>query len=135
FILCLFAFGLIASSQVFAGNSELFSYNKKAIETEFAELNSIEEYVLLNDGITLSVMHSGNIDIANNLTSFSLSNSTGFVGPLMIPSFIWGCVLGPIGVLAVYVLADDPKSETKKALWGCILGSLLWGSSSFLYYR
>jgi len=127
-LLCLFAIGLIASSQVFAGDGELFCYNKNAVNTEFAELNAIEDFVLQNNGITLSEMKASNSDFTNSLPTFSfISTSVIYGGPIGIPSFVWGCILGPVGILAVYLLADDPSSEARKALWGCILGTLLWG--------
>ncbi len=124
---CLIVIGLIASGQVFAGKGELFSYNKENVKTQFAELNVIEDYVMHNDGITLSELTSDNSEFANNLSTFSLIESSLIVGPIGIPSFIWGCVLGPVGILAVYILADDPHVEARKAFWGCLLGSLLWG--------
>lgn len=127
-LLCLFAVGLIASGQVFAGDGELFSYNKDALNTEFAELSAVEDYVIQNNGITLSEMQADNSDLAGSLPAFSfISTTTIYGGPIGIPSFVWGCVLGPVGILAVYLLADDPSSEARKALWGCIIGSILWG--------
>lgn len=126
FLLFLLAVGLFASTQAIASNGELFTYNKQAVNTEFAELNAIENFVNQNDGITLSEMKSQNLDFANTISTFSL-DSSAIIGPIGIPSFLWGCILGPVGVLIVYLIADDPKSEAKKAFWGCVIGSLLWG--------
>lgn len=61
---------------------------------------------------------------------------------LGIPSFLWGCGLGVVGLLVVYIVSDEDKVETKKAMWGCITStavvtvinviwwSALWGASN-----
>ncbi len=61
--------------------------------------------------------------------------------PLGIPSFLWGCILGVIGILLVYILTDGDKLETKKALWGMLVWVGVWVilyvgvlSSSALWY-
>ena len=41
-------------------------------------------------------------------------------GALGIPSFLWGCVLGPTGVIITYLATKDSKEE-KKALLGCLI--------------
>jgi cytochrome c biogenesis protein CcdA len=41
--------------------------------------------------------------------------------PLGIPSFLWGCILGIVGVLIVYIITDGDKAETKKSLWGFLV--------------
>jgi len=131
FLLFLLAVGIFATTQASTSNGELFTYNKKAVNTEFAELNAIENYVNQNDGITLSEMKSQNLDLATSISNFSF-DSSAIIGPIGIPSFLWGCILGPVGVLIVYLIADDPKSEAKKAFWGCVIGSLL-GTTMTVY--
>ena len=56
-----------------------------------------------------------------------------FDGPVDIPSFIWGCVAGPVGVLVVYLVTED-NDETKKALLGCILWGVFVGGF-FVFWR
>jgi cytochrome c biogenesis protein CcdA len=46
--------------------------------------------------------------------------------PLGIPSFLWGCILGVVGILLVYILTDGDKAETKKALWGMLVWIGVW---------
>jgi hypothetical protein len=59
--------------------------------------------------------------------------------PLGIPGFWWGFCLGWVGMLIVYLMMDegqDRKDQVKKALIGCIIGSIIglgiyflaWGS-------
>jgi len=45
--------------------------------------------------------------------------------PLGIPSFLWGFILGVIGILIVYLITEN-GDETKKALWGCLAFTVLW---------
>ena len=37
-----------------------------------------------------------------------------------IASFLWGCAFGWVGLLIVYLVTDNDKEQTKKALWGCL---------------
>ncbi len=43
--------------------------------------------------------------------------------PLGIAPFLWGCVLGWVGLLVVYLVTDGDKAQTKKALTGCLVGT------------
>lgn len=65
--------------------------------------------------------------------------------PLGIPAFFWGCCFGLLGVILVVLITDNDKSQTKKALYGCLtatgavvllyvillLAGVAWGSFSF----
>jgi hypothetical protein len=67
-----------------------------------------------------------------------VSESSEDVGPLGIPSFIWGlgfgflggCLIGLAGVLIVYLWADESdnrKKHVNNSLTGCFLGALISG--------
>ncbi len=137
--LLLMLFAIIALTvQVQAGNADLFSYDKAAIETEFADLQTLEDYVYNHQSTTLTdLLASGSALVANlNLMgSNPFGPSLAFDDPpLGIPSFIWGCVFGVAGLAVVYFVTEDDE-ETKKALWGCITSTVvgvvfyftLWG--------
>jgi hypothetical protein len=64
-----------------------------------------------------------------NLTESTSTLSALTEGALGIPSFIWGCVLGWIGILITYLVTQDSE-ETKKALYGCLIG---WVGGFLLY--
>ena len=125
FILCFIAL----SSSIFtinASNTDLFSYNKNEVEAQLDELTQLENYVNDNQGVTLNDLQNSN---SNILESLNLNESNGInfsmaEPPLGIPSFIWGCCLGFVGIGIVYFMTED-KEETKKALWGCILGTVV----------
>jgi Na+/proline symporter len=53
--------------------------------------------------------------------------------PLGIPSFWWGCIIGVWGIAVVYFVTED-KEETKQALKGCIIGTLVWVVLYFGFY-
>jgi apolipoprotein N-acyltransferase len=46
---------------------------------------------------------------------------TGEKNPVLgIPSFLWGCGLGVVGMAVVYIVSNQNMDETKKSLWGCL---------------
>ena len=124
---------LIAGTSM-AGQAELFSYNQEAVEMEMAELSCLENFVLENPGISLSDLVASENELVANM-----AHSPAFYGlntmnekALGIGGFWWGCCLGPLGILVVWLAADDP-AETRKSIFGCVISTLLSGSSSFLY--
>lgn len=122
-------FILAISSTLFAGNEELFSYNKEAITSEFAELTALENYVLNNPSSTLSVLVADQNNLVTGLDLYS-SNSMGLSfgePPLGIPSFLWGCAFGVVGVAIVYFITEEDKAETKKSFYGCITTTVVSG--------
>lgn len=44
--------------------------------------------------------------------------------PLGIPSFVWGLCFGVAGIAIVYFVTDS-KDEAMSALWGCVVGSVV----------
>jgi Na+/proline symporter len=118
---------VIAVTTVFAGNADLFSYDKDQLNKEFANLDMLENYVKINEGITLtSLINENNPLIAGISFSNPFNLSMPFSEPpLGIPSFWWGCIIGVWGVAVVYFVTED-KEETKQALKGCVIGTLVW---------
>lgn len=111
-----------------AESADLFKVDDQEINTEFAQLNELEQFVNANEGITLEEINTNNPLVKN------LNNSSDILGvistlrgepPLGIPSFVWGACLGLAGVAIVYFVADD-RDETKKALTGCAVISGLY---------
>lgn len=110
-----------------ANDANLFSYDKSSVNSQMSAINSVENFVNSNPGVTLDELQASNNDILNgvNLNANASSFSSLAEGPLGIPSFLWGCVLGAIGILLVYLISQDSE-ETKKALWGCLAGAGVW---------
>jgi len=115
--------------------------DEAALNEAMMELNELDEYLNVNEGVTYAELETSGSELILNV-----NNSTAPLGmdmegepPLGIPSFLWGCILGPLGILLVYVISDGDKSETKKALWGMLawvgvvillnVGLFAWGAA------
>lgn len=102
----------------------LFSYDRAAVDQSMQPLTRVEEYVASHQGVTLEQLQSENNTVINGISlSNKLTNAQLIDGPIGIPSFLWGCILGWIGILIVYLVTEDTE-ETKKALWGCITSAV-----------
>lgn len=115
-----------------ASNADLFEYNPASLNAEMQELNDLESFVSNNAGVTYTDMLMGGnsllVNIENPLSP--ISNMSIAEGPLGIPSILWGCCLGLIGVLIVYIVSNEDKHELKMSLVGCLIGTAV----SIVYY-
>ena len=124
---------MLMSTLTFAGNIDLFNYDENKINQEMADLNVLESMVLQNQDLTYDdLLQTGNPLVMGLNTDSSIMLPSQINTPIL-PPFWWGCILGPVGVLLVYVLEDDP-AQTKSAFWGCLISTLLWGGSSWFWY-
>lgn len=129
FFLVSFIIGLLSFNSK-ASNSDLFQYDENVIIEKFQSLNNLELFINQNQGITLTEIqaNSENDGLVANLDKSGINCSFSILAgaPLGIPSFLWGCCFGAVGVLIVYLTADDPE-ETKKSVYGCITGAVISG--------
>ena len=106
--------------------SQVMTFNEKAVNAEFEKLNKLEEYVASHEGTTIEDVKdtelTQDLKLDTNVTNAVVAGDL----PLGIPAFWWGCVLGLLGVLAVYLITDKDKEQTKKALYGCLAWTVLW---------
>ena len=123
-----FLFSLIIFNglgKTMANEADLFSYDEVNIENQMVQLDLIEDYVMNNPGMTLTLMKTGENHQASRFSDlngtevFSQKNES----VLGIPGFLWGCVGGWVGILVVYLNGPDPY-EVKQATIGCIVGSV-----------
>lgn len=140
-LLCLLAVPALAISNGGGGDKDapaaaLFSFDEAALNAEMEDLAALEQYVKDNEGATLeSLQAEGNALVAE--MQFADATNAAYnpmEPPLGIPSIIWGLCLGIIGLAVVYFVTED-RDETKKALIGCIIASLLWGGGGFFLNR
>jgi hypothetical protein len=110
---------------VWATQADDFKYNKQQVQDEFAELNLLEQTVIENSFITLSEMQSKNM-LSTQFSNLNLTGSMMMDPALGIPGFWWGCVLGPVGILVVYLVTDNDGAEVKKAFYGCLVSAGVW---------
>ncbi len=102
------------------------SFNQDYINQELAALNRVESFVNTNENVDVQKVEEiallDNINLEKNTTTNIL---TGDSLPLNIPAFWWGCFLGGLGILAVYIITED-KAQTTKAIYGCLtLGAVI----------
>ena len=120
-------------------DESVFSFDEELINNQLSELNELDAYIESNQDVTFaSLADEGSPLIANVESSASPMGMAGGSDepPLGIPSFLWGCVFGVVGLAVVYIMTDQDKDETKKALWGCIASTavsvvlymVIWGA-------
>ena len=102
---------------VFAGTADLFNYDASKVKQAFVNADVLDQMV----STTQTSLDELNVN-SPVLANFKAETSSMMMqdGALGIPSFWWGCILGWIGILVVYLVTED-KEEAKKALWGCIV--------------
>ena len=101
--------------------SDDLSFNQDFINQEFAALNRVESFVNTNENVDVSKIEE--MGLLNNIKLDTNTNTSILMDdklPLNIPAFAWGCFLGWIGILIVYLTTED-KEQTKKALYGCLV--------------
>jgi hypothetical protein len=111
-----------AGFTIFANDADLFKLDYNAVQTEFTQLNQLATMVISNSDLTYTALKlaDGNLVESLRLVPESALPQSEKNPVLGIPSFLWGCGLGVVGMLVVYIVSDKDKVETKKAMWGCI---------------
>jgi Gpi18-like mannosyltransferase len=129
-----FALSLKSSANLTSNEIKAASdFDESEVYSAFAELSQLDQYLQTNDNVSYTDVAKVNSDILSNV---SASSSLPLTAPasdelaLGIPSFLWGCVFGLIGVLVVYLMTDNNKEQTKKALYGCAASAVV---STLLY--
>ena len=122
-----------------AKTADIFAYNEQVITAQMSDLNELEKVVKQNEGITLSELktkHFANLNLNGVKESSVLGDLFAMRGgdlPLGIPAFVWGCVLGWVGILIVYLVTED-KEETMKSLYGCLVSGGVYVVFWLVYY-
>jgi Gpi18-like mannosyltransferase len=104
------------------------NFDESEVYAAFEGLSQLDQYLQVNDNVSYTDVAKVNSDILSNVSASSslpLSAPAGDELALGIPSFLWGCVFGIIGVLVVYLMTDKDKEQTKKALYGCAASSVV----------
>lgn len=130
--------GFISAIEV---NADLFTYDEEKVAKAFEKLDQLEQIIMANP--EASVQEIANMypyfadqEQANVLTPYSLAeinapgNFSSFwftftLSAVGFSFFPYGAIAAPVSVIIVYFSADRDKKETKKAIWGCVTGSLL----------
>ena len=102
--------------------------DETALDEAMQELNELDEFLSENAGVTFTDLESSESELIVGVENSTapLGMATDSEPPLGIPSFLWGCILGIVGILLVYILTDGDKNETRKALWGMLVWVGVW---------
>lgn len=121
----LLLFALCCQYVSLATSFETFYLDEYQIHTEMQGLFELDAFLDENPGMTWEEVQSiAQFGSLNLHPDAGAQHDASLGGPIGIPSFIWGCCLGVVGILIVY-LVEESRQETKKALIGCIVGSIL----------
>ena len=103
---------------------EIINYDESLIYSQFDEINELTT-LLSTQNYSAALIKDSEL-IKNIYLEASLPLPDDGVEttepPLGIPSFLWGCVFGIVGIVIVYIFTDNNKVELKKALNGCVVG-------------
>jgi hypothetical protein len=104
---------------------EVVSFDESEIYNAFNEISELSEVLLTSDVSAEEIADNSILsNVSMNATLPLSADDDGSIGPpLGIPSFLWGCLLSWVGILLVYLLTEENRDETKKAVWGCVAGS------------
>ena len=104
-------------------DESMFELDESVLSTAMYELNRLNNYITQNEGVTyedLKLFDSALIEnVSNSSAPMGMTNESE--DPLGIPAFLWGCFLGWVGILLVYMITDNDKAQVKKALTGCLV--------------
>ncbi len=116
-------------------DESVFNLDEDALNNAMQELNELENYLALNEGTSYDDLLTSGSELIANVSDSSSPMGMAQEGeaPLGIPAFLWGCVLGWVGLLVVYLVTDNDKAQVKKALTGCIVSTLTTAAIYVVY--
>jgi hypothetical protein len=127
----LFLLSFLATT-TFAANTDL-DFQPNEVKDEFGKVNKLEKYLAEHPGVTLEELKQTKPEllegfdlVANTDTNFAPTKNMPLVG-----GFWWGCCLGVVGLALVYFITDHDRDQVRKAFWGCVIATILWGVGGF----
>ncbi|MEE4214137.1 MAG: hypothetical protein V2I34_03660 [Bacteroidales bacterium] len=113
-----------------------FVLDENQLDLAMGELYELDSYLSVNEGVTYADLEAMNSDLIAGISDITAPLGIAQDGdPLFgIPAFWWGCILGWVGWLLVYVLTDQDSALTKRAFTGCLISSGASVVLSVLYY-
>jgi hypothetical protein len=137
---------LLLNAQMYAapfstlGNSDdvntVVNFDENEVYAEFSAIADLSDMIASSE-LTADEIATTNASVLENVSTVATlplsSDEESGGAPLGIPSFLWGCVFGLLGVILVYFISEENKDETKKALWGCIAGGAIYAIVWIIY--
>ena len=89
-----------AGFTIFANDADLFKLDYNAVQTEFTQLNQLATMVTSNADLTYTTLKlaDGNLVASLRLVPESALPQSDKNPVLGIPSFLWGCAFGVVGM-------------------------------------
>ncbi|MFO7621521.1 MAG: hypothetical protein R6W81_09700 [Bacteroidales bacterium] len=115
----------------------VFVLDEAVLDLAFSELDDLESFLAQNEGVTYADLQAAGSDLIANISDITAPMGQGAASddPLFgIPAFWWGCVLGWVGLLLVFLLTDKDRELTRKAMTGCLISSGVAVVLSGIYY-
>jgi glucan phosphoethanolaminetransferase (alkaline phosphatase superfamily) len=127
---------LLLNAQMYAapfstlGNSDdvntVVNFDENEVYAEFSAIADLSDMIASSE-LTADEIATTDASILENVSTLATlpltSDEESGGAPLGIPSFLWGCLFGILGIVLVYFISDENKDETKKAVWGCVASS------------
>ncbi len=128
----IFAALMFCGFSTFANSTDNFTYNEQEVNQTFSALKPLEKVVDKNPNLKAEDIVAAQPNLVDNVDlapTNALDNGRSM--PLVSP-FWWGCCLGVIGLLFVYLRTDNDRIQTKSAFWGCLISTILVGTGGIL---
>lgn len=127
---------VFAFTATFAGNSDLFSYDKQALNDEFVTIDNLESYVCQNDVKSYDEILTSNQALSDELLAAGFvanpSDLNFGIDDVDWTSFAWGFCCWPVGFFTV-LLKEETTKEQKLSFWiGCGVSALMSFGSSLM---
>jgi hypothetical protein len=121
----LFAFLCLFSLASFAGEPLEMDID---VNTEFAALDRLEQALEANSRLDYEAVKANHSNLIEGVDIVQES-SIAVAGDQMpiLGAFWWGCCLGIVGLLIVYIITDNDRDQMKQALIGCVIVTILVG--------
>ena len=116
--------------------SAVVDFDEAEIYSAFNEVNELVTSIESNENLSYSDLEANNSEMISNVSSsaaIAMSSNLDDTPPF-ISAFLWGCLFNLAGMLIVGITTDFDNEQLKKSAWGCLISSLLWGSSGFWGY-
>jgi hypothetical protein len=121
---------------IYIGQTLAFQPQTNHIEDEiygaFIEVENLLATIENNNDVTYDFLALNNSELVENVSSSAAIalNATASNTPPFVSAFLWGCIFNVPGMLIVGITTGFDNSQMKKSAWGCLVNTLLFGSSS-----
>ena len=127
---------LFACTTSFAGNSNLFSYDKQDLNAEFQTISELELVIEQSSEMSFEQLMISNEDLSNELVADGFNTSPMNMHSFGIDwgSFFWGLCCWPAGIFTVVLNSSKTTGDKISYLIGVGVFLLLGGTGGAIYY-